>query len=62
MYIENLPLTITRAAPTSYEMADRGLVFSMFVDEMGIPAVRDPRFVIQNRSIDVATPTWSDPY
>lgn len=58
LYIENLPLTITRAAPTSYEMADRGLVFSMFCDEMGIPAIREPRYVIRNQGFAATTANW----
>jgi hypothetical protein len=60
LYIENLPLTVVRAAPTSYEMADRGLVFSMFIDEMGIPAVREPRYVIRNQSIAATNTTWTN--
>jgi hypothetical protein len=58
VYVENLPLTITRAAPTSYEMADRGLVFSMFIDEMGIPAIREPRYVIRNQGFAATTANW----
>lgn len=58
VYVENLPLTVTRAAPTSYEMADRGLVFSMFIDEMGIPAIREPRYVIRNQGFTATTATW----
>jgi len=58
VYVENLPLTVMRAAPTSYEMADRGLVFSMFVDEMGIPAWKDPRYVVRNQDFAVTTANW----
>ncbi len=58
VYVENLPLTVTRAAPTSYEMADRGLVFSMFIDEMGIPAIREPRYVIRNQGFAATTANW----
>ncbi|MFA5262187.1 MAG: hypothetical protein WC378_00065 [Opitutaceae bacterium] len=61
-YVENMPLTVVRAAPTSYEMADRGLVFSMFIDEMGMPGIKDPRYVIRNQGFAAATPTWTDPY
>jgi hypothetical protein len=57
-YVENLPLTVVRAAPTSYEMADRGLVFSMFVDEMGIPAIREPRYVIRSQGFAATTANW----
>ena len=48
VYTQNLPLTIQRATASEYEMADRGLVFSMFADEMGNCGVRDPRFVVCN--------------
>ncbi len=48
VYTQNMPLTITRAAASDYEMADRGLVFSMFADEMGNCGVRDPRYVVCN--------------
>lgn len=57
-YVENLPLTIVRAAPTSYEMADRGLVFSMFCDEMGIPGILDPRYVIRSQNFAATTANW----
>jgi hypothetical protein len=46
-YIENLPLTTVRANPTDYTMADHGLVFSLFADEMGVPAVKEPRYVVK---------------
>lgn len=46
-YVENIPLKVQRAAPSSYEMLDRGLIFSLFADEMGVPFVREPRFVIR---------------
>jgi hypothetical protein len=58
VYIENLPLTIVRAAPTSYEMADRGLVFSMFCDEMGIPGIKDPRFILRFQDFAATTANW----
>lgn len=48
VYTQNLPLTIQRATASEYEMTDRGLVFSMFADEMGNCGVRDPRFVVRN--------------
>jgi hypothetical protein len=44
-YLENLPLLIQRPAASDYEMADRGLVFSLFADEMGVPFVKEPRHV-----------------
>lgn len=46
-YMENFPLTITRAAPSDYEMADRRLAAAIFIDEMGIPAVIEPRYVVK---------------
>ncbi len=49
-YMENFPLTIVRAAPSDYEMADRGLVAAIFIDEMGIPAVLQPRAVVKNKN------------
>lgn len=42
-YISNMPPTVIRANPSDYEMADRGLVFSLFADEMGVPCVLEPR-------------------
>lgn len=45
VYVENLPFTTQRATPDSYTMVDRGLMASLFVDEMGIGAVREPRKV-----------------
>lgn len=45
-YVQNLPPTINRANPNDYEMADRGLVFSLFADEMGVPCVLEPRQVV----------------
>lgn len=50
VYTQNMPLTIQRATASDYEMADRGLVFSMFADEMGNCGVRDPRFVVRNHN------------
>lgn len=46
-YMENLPLTIIRATPSDYIMADHGLVAAIFLDEMGIPAVLEPRCVVK---------------
>lgn len=46
-YVENMPLTTLRANPDSYTMADKGLVFSLFGDEMGVPCVLEPRYVIK---------------
>jgi hypothetical protein len=46
-YMENFPLTINRATPSDYEMADRRLAAAIFIDEMGIPAVIEPRYVVK---------------
>jgi len=48
-WVQNLPLTVLRANPSDHEMADRGLVFALFADEMGTAAVKDPRKVVKNR-------------
>jgi len=58
VYVENFPLTTVRAAPTSYEMADRGLVLSIFCDQMGAAGVLDPRFVVRCQGWPAATATW----
>jgi len=50
IYVQNLALTTQRATPDSYTMADRGLVASLFADEMGVPGVREPRKVQQHFS------------
>lgn len=47
-YSQQLPLTTIRVDANNYQMADEGLVFSIFLDEMGIPMVKDPRFVVLN--------------
>jgi hypothetical protein len=47
VYTQNIPLTTVRASATEYEMADRGLVFSLFADEMGMAGVRDPRYAVE---------------
>lgn len=49
-WTQNIPLTILRATPTDYTMSDRGLIFSLFADEMGNPMVKDPRFVVESTS------------
>ena len=49
-YHENLPLTIVRATPSDYEMADRGLVAAVFIDEMGKVCTLEPRCVIKNKN------------
>ncbi len=44
---ENIPLTITRANTTDFEMADRGMVLAVFADEMGAAGVTEPRYVVK---------------
>lgn len=44
-YLENIPFTTQRATPDSYQMLDRGIVSSIFTDEMGTPFVKEPRKV-----------------
>lgn len=44
-YLENIPFTTQRATPDSYQMLDRGIVSSIFTDEMGVPYVMEPRKV-----------------
>ena len=48
-WVQNLPFTVVRANPTDYHMADHGLVFALFADEMGVPVVKEPRYVICNQ-------------
>ncbi len=47
-YMENWSTTVRRASPDSYAMADQDLVLSIFANEMGIPAVLEPRQVVRN--------------
>ena len=47
VYPQNMPVTTLRASTTDYEMADRGLIFSLFADEMGSAGVLEPRQVVQ---------------
>lgn len=46
-YHQALPLTVVRANPDSYTMADKGLILSIFADEMGIPCTVAPWNVCQ---------------
>lgn len=47
-YAQQLPLTTIRVDANNYQMADQGLVFSIFCDEMGIPMVAEPRAVVMS--------------
>lgn len=48
-YMENWSMNVQRANPTDYHMADHNIVFSMFVDEMGVPTVLEPRYAVRNK-------------
>lgn len=45
-YAQQLPLTTIRVDANNYQMADNGLVFSIFFDEMGVPFWQEPRCVV----------------
>jgi hypothetical protein len=45
-YAQQLPLTTIRVDASNYQMADNGLVFSIFFDEMGVPFWQEPRCVV----------------
>lgn len=47
-YKQNFPLRVQRVDANSYTMADQDLVLSVFADEMGVPAIIEPRYTIQN--------------
>ncbi|QDT41069.1 hypothetical protein Pan241w_11280 [Gimesia alba] len=46
-YMQNFPLNVTKTPATSYIMVDSDLVLSVFATEMGVPAIVEPRYVIQ---------------
>lgn len=48
-YMENWALNVQRASATDYAMLDKGLIMSIFADEMGIPVVLEPRYVTRNK-------------
>jgi hypothetical protein len=48
-YSQNIPFTVEKINGEGYESKDRRLIFSMFCDEMGVPFVQDPRFVVRAR-------------
>lgn len=43
MYMQNWSITKETASSTDYQSKDHGLVFSLFVDEMGVAGVKEPR-------------------
>jgi hypothetical protein len=49
-YMENWSMTVQSAGATDYQMLDYGLVTSVFADEMGIPTVLEPRYVVRNKN------------
>lgn len=48
-YMENWSMTVQSAGASDYQMLDYGLVTSVFADEMGIPTVLEPRYVVRNK-------------
>ncbi len=48
-YTQNIPFTVEKINGEGYESKDRRLIFSMFCDEMGVPFVKDPRYVARGR-------------
>ena len=46
-YKQNFPLTVRKISAQSYQMEDNGLVLSIFADEMGAPAIVEPRYVVK---------------
>lgn len=47
-YMENWGMQVRRANPNDYTMLDHDLVFSIFANEMGVPAVTEPREVVRS--------------
>jgi len=47
-YMENWALSVERTRPDDYTMRDRNLLVSVFANEMGTPAVLEPRQVVRN--------------
>lgn len=47
---ENWPLRVVRVNQNEYQMHDRGLIAAFFANKRGIPAIREPRYVIRNKS------------
>ncbi len=46
-YMENWGMQVRRADPNDYTMLDHDLAFSVFANEMGTPAVLEPREVVR---------------
>jgi len=47
-YMENWSLDVRRANAADYHMLDHGLLLSVFANEMGAPAVVEPRYVVRS--------------
>lgn len=47
-YNQNIPFTTETINGEGYESKDRRLILSVFCDEMGVPFVKDPRYVVCN--------------
>lgn len=48
-YMELWAMQVKRADSNDYHMADHDIVFSIFVNEMGVPAVIEPRKILRNK-------------
>lgn len=48
-YMELWAMKINRANPSDYHQLDHDIVFSIFANEVGIPAVTEPRAVVRNK-------------
>lgn len=49
-YMQNYPLSVSQAAPNTYEMLDRGIVAAYFANERGVPAIISPWHVVRNKN------------
>jgi len=49
-YMQNYPLSVSQAAPNTYEMLDRGIVAAYFANERGVPAIWSPWHIVRNKN------------
>jgi len=49
-YYQNYPLSVSQAAPNTYEMLDRGIVAAYFANERGVPTILSPWHVVRNKN------------
>lgn len=49
-YMQNYPLSVSQAAPNTYEMLDRGIVAAYFANERGVPAILSPWHIVRNKN------------